>query len=99
MSELVLLGAAPPARQPSAAGTLELIGVSAAAVRSQKLVQRASALECGVLLVGEPGCDLAGIARELHRRGRTASGPFITADCGAGPGNQLDRRLFGSRSA
>jgi two-component system response regulator GlrR len=99
MSELVLLGAASLPRQAPAADILELIGASAATVRSQKLVQRAATLDCGVLLVAEPGCELAGVARELHRRGRTPSGPFVTVDCGAGPGNQLERRLFGSRSA
>ena len=99
MSELVLLGAASLARQAPAADTLELIGASPATVRSQKLVQRAATLDGGVLLVAEPGCELAGVARELHRRGRTPSGPFVTVDCGAGPGNQLEQRLFGSRSA
>jgi DNA-binding NtrC family response regulator len=98
MSELVLLGAACAARQPAQAETLELVGASAATARSQRLVQRAAALDCGVLIVGEPGVDLSGVAREMHLRGREPGAPFVVVDCSAGPGTQLERRLFGSRS-
>jgi DNA-binding NtrC family response regulator len=97
MSELVLLGAAPLAGQLSGE-PLELVGASEAAARSEKLVQRAAALECDVLIVGEPGMDLSGVAREVHLRSRSSSAPFVTVDCGAGPGTQLERRLFGARA-
>jgi DNA-binding NtrC family response regulator len=98
MSELVVL-AARLAGQPLPVQTLELVGASAATARSQKLVERAAARDCGVLIVGEPGIDLSGVARELHLRGRDSSAPFVSIDCGAGPGAQLERRLFGTRAA
>jgi len=99
MSEVVLLGAASIAGQPACLETLELVGASAATARSQKLVQRAAALDCGVLIVGELGVDLPGVARDIHVRGRHPGAPFVVVDCGAGPGTQLERRLFGTRSA
>ncbi|HEY7171856.1 MAG TPA: sigma 54-interacting transcriptional regulator [Vicinamibacterales bacterium] len=98
MSELVLLGAAPLSGQLSTE-TLELVGASAATARSERLVQRAAALDCGVLIVGEPGVDLSGVAREMHLRGRGSTAAFVIVDCGAGPGTQLERRLFGTRAA
>jgi DNA-binding NtrC family response regulator len=99
MAELVLLGGARLEDQAAPAETLELVGTSAATTRSQKLVQRAATLDCGVLIVGEPGIDLYGVARELHLCGRKRSVPFVAVDCGAGPGFQLERRLFGTRAA
>ena len=99
MSEVVLVGDATLAGHPAQAETLELVGVSAATARSRKLVQRAAGLDFGLLVVGEPGIDLSGVAREIHLRGRDANAPFVAVDCGAGPGNQLERRLFGTRSA
>jgi DNA-binding NtrC family response regulator len=98
MSELAVLGATRPAGQPALIDTLELVGPSAATTRSQKLVQRAASLDCGVLIVGEPGIDVCGVARELHLRGPKPNAPFVAVDCGAGPGAQLERRLFGTRA-
>jgi len=99
MSEVVLLGAASIAGQPGSVETLELVGASAATAQSRKLVQRAAALDCGVLIVGEPGIDLSGVGRDMHLRGRNPGAPFVVVDCGAGPGSQLERRLFGTCSA
>jgi DNA-binding NtrC family response regulator len=98
MSDVVVLGTSRLAAQPAAADSLELVGASPATIRSQKLVQRAASLDCGVLIVGEPGIDLSGVARAMHLRGRNPSAPFVTVDCGAGPGTQLERKLFGTRS-
>jgi DNA-binding NtrC family response regulator len=98
MSEVVLVADAGLAGHPDPSETLELVGTSATTARSQKLVQRAAGLDCGLLIVGEPGIDLPGVAREIHLRGCNPSAAFVVVDCG-GPGTQLERRLFGTRSA
>lgn len=99
MPDTGLLGPARLPRDVPAPGTLELTGGSAATVRSQELVRRAAALHCCVLLVGERGVDLPGVARELHLRGRRPGAPMLTVDCSAAPGGQLESTLFGSRPA
>jgi DNA-binding NtrC family response regulator len=76
-------------------GALELVGRSAVAARLQEFVRRSAPLDGGVLVVAERGIDAESIARELHARGRPASAPFITIDCGA---DGLDAALFGERA-
>jgi DNA-binding NtrC family response regulator len=90
----------PPLSEPGPIPSLavELVGPSAAAVRTRELVRRAAPLDGGVLLVAEPGIDTASIAREIHDRSRYAERPFCVLACSEGATSDLERRLFGTRS-
>jgi two-component system, NtrC family, response regulator HydG len=76
---------------------VELTGRSGAITRVQELVHRGARLDGAALITGEPGSGVEEIARELHRRGRAAGGPFVAVDCEAGDPSTVDRLLFGAR--
>jgi DNA-binding NtrC family response regulator len=75
---------------------VELTGRSPAITRVQDLVRRGARLDGGALITAEPGAAVDEVARELHLRGRAASGPFIVVDCDAADGTSIDRVLFGA---
>ncbi len=81
-------------RTPS--GATELVGRSAAIERVQEVVRHVAGTEGGVLIVAEAGIDAESVARELHQRGRSSAGPFISVECGA---DGLDRLLFGEANS
>jgi len=72
----------------------ELIGPSASIRRFNELLDHASAAHCHVLLVAERGLDAEAVAREIHRRSRTA-GRFVALDCADGDA-ALETVLFGA---
>lgn len=89
-------------RRPSepvraAARPVEFEGQSATITRVHELVRRASAAEGGVLIVAEPGADVASVALDVHHRGRQPDGPFIAIDC-TRERARLDLLLFGTAS-
>ncbi|MFY2561117.1 sigma 54-interacting transcriptional regulator [Corallococcus terminator] len=73
----------------------ELVGTSVVSRVSFALMERASASDATVLLEGETGTGKSRAALAIHRAGARASGPFLTVDCGAIPGNLLESELFG----
>ncbi|MCP3164322.1 sigma 54-interacting transcriptional regulator [Myxococcus qinghaiensis] len=73
----------------------ELVGTSVVCRASFALMERASASDATVLLEGETGTGKSRAALAIHRAGARASGPFLTVDCGAIPGNLLESELFG----
>jgi DNA-binding NtrC family response regulator len=75
---------------------VELVGRSPAVARVHELIRRAAALEGGALITAETGVDVEAVARELHRRGRAATAPFIAIRCDAGDSASVDRELFGT---
>jgi len=81
----------------AAARAVELEGLSLAITRAHELVRRASAAEGGVLIVAEPGVDVASVALELHLRSRQPDAPFIGIDC-TRERARLDLLLFGTPS-
>ncbi|HLL01464.1 MAG TPA: sigma 54-interacting transcriptional regulator, partial [Myxococcaceae bacterium] len=73
----------------------ELVGTSAVSRASFALMERAAASDATVLLEGETGTGKSRAALSIHRASARASGPFLTVDCGAIPGNLLESELFG----
>ncbi|MCY1022259.1 sigma 54-interacting transcriptional regulator [Pyxidicoccus sp. MSG2] len=73
----------------------ELVGHSAVTRASFALMERAAASDATVLLEGETGTGKSRAALAIHRASARASGPFLTVDCGAIPGNLLESELFG----
>lgn len=80
----------------TASAAFELIGRSAATLRTRELVRRAGTIESCVLLVAEPGVDAEGVARELHSRARARTAPFVTLDGAGAESTHLERALFGA---
>jgi two-component system, NtrC family, response regulator AtoC len=85
-----------PSSGPIPPLAIELIGQSAAAVRSRELVRRIAALDTAVLLVGEPGIDVLSVAREIHERSRRSNGPLQVVACAEGDPAAIDVTLFGT---
>ncbi len=84
-----------PAGAPAA---IELTGRSAAIARIGEFIRRAAASDGGVLITAEQGCAVESLARELHRLGRYARGPFIIFDCAAADAAASERTLFGGHT-
>lgn len=81
--------------QDQVRGLARLLGRSPGMMQARALLERAAAVDIGVLLAGETGTgkDLAALA--LHEAGPRAAGPFVALDCGALPEKLLDAELFG----
>lgn len=60
-----------------------------------QLVQRASAFDFPVLIVGETGTGKELAARTIHFRGKRQRAPFVPVDCAALPPTLIESELFG----
>jgi DNA-binding NtrC family response regulator len=77
---------------------VELLGHSAAITRVREFLRRAAAVDGGVLITAEPGCEVESLARELHARSRHSSGPCAIVKCTAAEPLAVERFLFGTSS-
>ncbi|AEI67846.1 sigma 54-interacting transcriptional regulator [Corallococcus macrosporus] len=73
----------------------DLVGTAPVTRASFALMERAAASDATVLLEGETGTGKSRAAYAIHQASARASGPFLTVDCGAIPGNLLESELFG----
>jgi DNA-binding NtrC family response regulator len=73
----------------------DLVGHSAAMLKTYDLVERVADSEVSVLITGESGTGKEVIAQALHRRSRRARGPFVAVNCSAMPEALLESELFG----
>lgn len=76
-------------------GAGELLGNSSAMRRVGDLVGRVRDSDVTVLITGESGSGKEVVARNLHRTGRRAAGPFVAVNCAALPDHLLESELFG----
>ncbi len=77
----------------------ELVGDSPTMVALRAELVRAAAGPRPILFQGEPGSGKELAAREAHRKGPRADGPFVAVRCAATPTGLLEPELFGYRKA
>ena len=73
----------------------ELVGSGAAMTRVKQLLGRVAPTEGRVLLSGDSGTGKELAARAIHRMSTRNSGPFVTVNCAAIPGELFESELFG----
>jgi DNA-binding NtrC family response regulator len=73
----------------------EVIGESPALRQVYEMIAQVADSDAPVLITGESGTGKEMAARELHRRGRRAQGPFAAVNCAATPEALLEAELFG----
>lgn len=76
-------------------GESSLIGDSAALRRLREAISRVAPIPSPVLVVGESGSGKELVARDLHRHGPGAAGPFVAINSAALPENLVESELFG----
>jgi len=79
-------------------GFADLIAGSAAMERVIELGKYAANSTIPVLIEGESGVGKELIARAIHGESARKSKPFVTANCGAVPENEIAKLLFGHES-
>jgi transcriptional regulator with GAF, ATPase, and Fis domain/tetratricopeptide (TPR) repeat protein len=72
-----------------------IIGQSEAVRGLLKLVDRVTAADVPVLILGESGSGKELVARAIHENGARAKQPFVSENCGAIPEGLLESTLFG----
>jgi two-component system nitrogen regulation response regulator NtrX len=72
-----------------------LIGSSAAIEALRRVIAKLAPVPAPVLVAGESGSGKELVARELHRLGPGAKGPFIAVNCAALPHELIESELFG----
>ncbi len=77
------------------AGTLNMVGVSAAIQRVKDLVTRFSQVDAPILVTGESGTGKELIARAIHNLSNRSCYPLVTLNCGAIPEHLIQSELFG----
>src|SRR5664279_621899 len=76
-------------------GKHEIVHSGEAMRRVMAQVDRVAASEARVCILGETGTGKELIARALHERSPRHSGPFVTLNCAAVPGELIESELFG----
>jgi serine/threonine-protein kinase PknK len=72
-----------------------IIGKSEAVRSMLKIVDRVTATDVPVLLLGESGSGKELVARAMHENGARAKAPFVSENCAAIPEPLLESTLFG----
>ena len=79
---------------PQRVGKHEIVHSGEAMRRVMAQVDRVAASEARVCILGETGTGKELIARALHQRSPRNSGPFVTLNCAAVPGELIESELF-----
>jgi len=80
---------------PRSIGRTSLIGSSPEIRGVDASVGLIADRRCNVLIEGETGTGKEVVAREIHRTGNRARGPWVAVNCGAIPDTLLEAELFG----
>jgi transcriptional regulator with PAS, ATPase and Fis domain len=59
------------------------------------VAQRAAAVDCPLLILGETGVGKGVLAEWIHNNSARRDGPFVPVNCGAVPESLIDSQLFG----
>lgn len=73
----------------------QIVGVSAAFLRTRHMLERVADTDATVLFVGESGVGKELFSNQLHQMSRRAEGPFVPINCAAIPENLVESELFG----
>jgi DNA-binding NtrC family response regulator len=74
----------------------DLYGHSPAMRDVMTLIARAGGMRAGVLILGEQGTGRQVAARAIHTLQQNGEGAFVSVDCAACDGGELDAELFGT---
>lgn len=77
------------------AGTVNLVGESAAMRQVKELIARVAPTESTVLIEGESGTGKEIVANAIHQNGDRSNNTFVVINCGAFPESLLESELFG----
>jgi len=72
-----------------------IVGKSEAVRAMLQIVDRVTATDVPVLLLGESGSGKELVARAIHQNGPRSKGPFVSENCAAIPESLLESTLFG----
>jgi sigma-54 dependent transcriptional regulator, flagellar regulatory protein len=90
-------------QQPALARSPELfralVGRSDGIQRVRELIERVSATDASVLILGEVGTGKEVVARNLHYHSVRRGKPFVAVNCGAIPAELLEAELFGQEGS
>jgi two-component system response regulator AtoC len=76
-------------------GVDQMIGASAPVQKVKELIDRVADADAALLITGESGTGKELVARAVHQRGRSSTGPFVAVNCAAIPEALLESELFG----
>jgi len=73
----------------------DFIGDSLAMRKVHEVIARVAETDATVLVTGESGSGKELVARDVHKRSKRATGPFVAINCAALPETLLESELFG----
>ncbi len=83
------------AEMSPASPSQEIVGVSAAFLRTRHMLEKVADTDATVLFTGESGVGKELFSNQLHRMSHRAEGPFVPINCAAIPENLVEAELFG----
>jgi two-component system nitrogen regulation response regulator NtrX len=73
----------------------QMVGEGPPMKKVKELIEQAAASDSRILILGENGTGKELVAKEVHRRSRRSSSPFIEVNCAAIPETLIESELFG----
>jgi two-component system nitrogen regulation response regulator NtrX len=72
-----------------------LVGSSSSMMKVRELIEQSARSDSRILILGENGTGKELVAREIHRKSRRVSEPFVEVNCAAIPDTLIESELFG----